>query len=212
MLRPLVSHLPEWITAHLRLWAGLGLLLLSGTAVTWHLGGFEAAPLEPLPTFAAGATITTNEWTIEPLRAWIADTDPTGMPATSGGALLMVELRLGNRTQRSTALFYEALRLANAGPGPDEPWHEAAEPKTLVLLRDPSRGIAIHPGLPARVAAVWDLASASIDQARLYVLNRQFVERRALMGEAGWANAQPLGVLGLAVEDRRRPSAATNEP
>jgi hypothetical protein len=202
--RWLTQHLPDWISEHPRLWSGIGLLLVVGAVATWRLGGFEAAMPRPLPRFGAEATITTNEWRMRPLKAWIAGTDPMGSEAGEGRAFLMVEMWLENRTQRSESLFVEALRLAE----PRKPWRETKDPKTLVLPSDPSRGIAIHPELPARVVAVWALPSAPMDHAEFHVLNREFVERTALIGNAAWARAKPIGLLDLAVEDRRGSAAA----
>lgn len=192
MYRRLAQHLPDWITDHPRLWSGVGVLLVVGAVATWCLGGFEAAPPRPLPRFGAESVITTNEWRMRPLKAWIANGE------SGGGAFLMVEMWLENRTQRSESLFVEALRLAEPG----KPWRETKDPRTLILPSDPSRGIAIHPELPARVVAVWPL-SATMDHAEFHVLNREFVERTALIGNAAWARAQPIGLLDLPVEDRR---------
>ncbi|WP_342239867.1 hypothetical protein [Inquilinus sp. OTU3971] len=172
-------------------------MLVVGAIATWHLGGFETAAPRPLPRFGAESVITTNEWRIRPLKAWIADGDSGG-----DGAFLMVEMWLENRTRRSESLFVEALRLAEPG----KPWRDTEDPKTLVLPSDPSRGIAIHPELPARVVAVWALPSTPMDHAEFHVLNREFVERTALIGNAAWARAKPIGVLALAVEDRREPA------
>lgn len=199
MYRRLAQHLPDWISEHPRLWCGVGLLLIAGAIATWRLGGFEAAAPRPLPRFGAESVITTNEWRIRPLTAWIANGDSGG-----DGAFLMVEMWLENRTQRSESLFVEALRLAEPG----KPWRDAEDPKMLILPSDPSRGIAIHPELPARVIAVWPLPSAPIHRAEFHVLNREFVERTALIGNAAWARAQPIGLLDLAVEDRRGPAPA----
>lgn len=199
MYRRLVPHLPDWISEYPRLWSGVGLLLVIGAIATWRLGGFEAAAPRPLPRFGAESVITTNEWRMRPLKAWIANGDSGG-----DGAFLMVEMWLENRTQRSESLFVEALRLAEPG----KPWRETKDPRTLILPSDPSRGIAIHPELPARVVAVWPLPSAPMDHAEFHVLNREFVERTALIGNAAWGRAQPVGLLDLPVEDRRGPAPA----
>lgn len=177
-------------------------MFLAVAVTTWRLGGFETAAPRPLPRFGADTAITTNEWRMRPLRAWVADTDPMGAEAGEGHSFLMVEMWLENRTRRSESLFREALRLA----APGQSWRDAEDPKTLILPSDPSRSIAIHPDLPARVVAVWTLASAPAAHAEFHVLNRQFVHRNALIGEAAWARPQPVGLLDLAVEDRRAPA------
>ena len=81
---------------------------------------------------------------------------------------------------------------------------------TLILLRDPSFGAIVHPGLPERVAATWDLRAPlpPTTSVRLRVIGREWVERDSLIAGSGWMRDRPVGELTLAVEDRRTPVAA----
>jgi hypothetical protein len=207
---------------HPRLAACGAIIVILASAVTGSLGGFRAAPDSPLPSYTVDATITTNEWRLRPQRAWIGDKDPTGRRAPTGGAILVVELMAENRTDRSSGSIVQALRLLDGprqagqagqtgqtGSGEQaevDPVRQGRTP-TLILLRDPSFGAIVHPGLPERVAATWDLRAPLPPPAsvRLRVIGREWVERDSLIAGSGWMRDRPVGELTLAVEDRRTP-------
>jgi hypothetical protein len=228
----LVAALPDWVVVHPRLAACGAIIAIVASAVTGWRGGFRAAPDTPLPAYAVDATITTNEWRLRPQRAWIGDKDPTGRRAPSGGAILVVELMAENRTDRSSGSIVQALRYLDApgqtrqagqagqaGQGGQagqagsmeqadvDPVRQGRTP-TLILLRDPSFGAIVHPGLPERVAATWDLRAPLAPPAsiRLRVIGREWVERDSLIAGSGWMRDRPVGELTLAVEDRRTPA------
>ena len=220
----LVAALPDWVVVHPRLAACVTVVAIVASAVTGWLGGFRAVPDAPLTAYTVDATITTNEWRLRPQRAWIGDKDPTGRRAPAGGAILVVELMAENRTDRSSGSIVQALRFldrpdsvrqagaAQTGQaGPTEqaevnPTRQGRTP-TLILLRDPSFGAIVHPGLPERVAATWDLRAPlpPTTSVRLRVIGREWVERDSLIAGSGWMRDRPVGELTLAVEDRRTP-------
>lgn len=223
----LVAALPDWVFVHPRLAAcGAVIAIVAGTVTGW-LGGFRAAPDAPLTTYAVDATITTNEWQLRPERAWIGDRDPAGRRAPAGGAILVVELMAENRTDRSSGSIVQALRFldrpdqadpagqvgpaepADVDPAAGDPARQGRTP-TLILLRDPSFGAIVHPGLPERVAATWDLRAPLWPRTsvRLRVIGREWVERDSLIAGSGWMRDRPVGELTLAVEDRRTPAPA----
>jgi hypothetical protein len=217
----LVAALPDWVAVHPRLAACGAIIAIVASAVTGWLGGFRAMPDAPLTTFTVDATITTNEWRLRPQRAWIGDKDPTGRRAPAGGAILVVELMAENRTDRSSGSIVQALRFLdrpdNAGQAGQAEQAEQAEvdptrqgrTPTLILLRDPSFGAIVHPGLPERVAATWDLRTPPPPTSvRLRVIGREWVERDSLIAGSGWMRDRPVGELTLAVQDRRTPAAA----
>jgi hypothetical protein len=217
----LVAALPDWVVVHPRLAACGAIIAIVACAVTGWLGGFRAMPDAPLTTFTVDATITTNEWRLRPHRAWIGDKDPTGRRAPAGGAILVVELMAENRTDRSSGSIVQALRFLdrpdNAGQAGQaeqaevDPTRQGRTP-TLILLRDPSFGAVVHPGLPERVAATWDLRTPQPQSpptsVRLRVIGREWVERDSLIAGSGWMRDRPVGELTLAVEDRRTPVPA----
>jgi hypothetical protein len=218
---PVLAALPDWVVVHPRLAACGAAIAIVASAVTGWLGGFHAVPDAPLTTYTGDTTITTNEWRLRPQRAWIGDKDPTGRRAPAGGAILVVELLAENRTDRSSGSIVQALRFVDrpdqAGQaGPTEqadvvPARQGRTP-TLILLRDPSFGAIVHPGLPERVAATWDLRGPlpPPTSVRLRVIGREWVERDSLIAGSGWMRDRPVGELTLAVEDRRTPVAAAD--
>lgn len=215
LFRPIVAALPDWVVVHPRLAAGGAVIAIVASAVTGWLGGFRAAPDAPLAAYTVDATITTNEWRLRSQRAWIGDKDPTGRRAPAGGAILVVELMAENRTDRSSGSIVQALRFldrpGNAGQAGQAEVDPARQGRTpaLILLRDPSFGAMVHPGLPERVAATWDLRTLPPPaNVRLRVIGREWVERDSLIGGSGWLRDRPVGELILAVEDRRTPVPA----
>jgi hypothetical protein len=217
----LVAALPDWVVVHPRLAASGAVIAIVASAVTGWLGGFRAAPDAPLTAYTVDATITTNEWHLRPQRAWIDDKDPTGRRAPAGGAILVVELMAENRTDRSSGSIVQALRfldrpdssgqVGGAAQAEVDPARRGRTP-TLVLLRDPSFGAIVHPGLPERVAATWDLRAPLTPptSVRLRVIGREWVERDSLIAGSGWMRDRPVGELTLAVEDRRTPVPAAD--
>ena len=154
----LTDFLPEWVTAHPRLMTSLAIVAPLATLGTWQQGGFREVPPAPLPIFEAHASIQTNEWVLQPMRAWVAERDPAGRRAPSGGAIVVVELLAENRTTRSSGSVTQALRLVKEDEEVDVEASASGAMPSLVLLRDPSFGATVHPGLPERIAATWDLA------------------------------------------------------
>lgn len=210
-----VEALPDWIVTHPRAVASMAVIALIAASITAWRGGFRAVPDAPLPAFTAEATITTNEWRLRPLGAWLGDRDPTGRRAPAGGAILVIELMAENRTDRSSGSITQALRFVDArdtarngaaGADQDDPARQGRTP-SLILLRDPSFGAIVHPGLPERVAATWDLpASAPAPAAKsvtVRVIGREWIERDSLIGGSGWMRDRPVGELTLPIEDRR---------
>jgi hypothetical protein len=231
----LAAALPDWVAVHPRLAACGAIVAIVASVITGWLGGFRAAPDKPLPAYTVDATITTNEWHLRPQRAWLGDKDPTGRRAPTGGAILVVELMAENRTDRSSGSIVQALRLLDGSGAASQagqtsqagqagqagsteqadvdPVRQGRTP-SLILLRDPSFGGIVHPGLPERVAATWDLRAPVPPQTsvRLRVIGREWVERDSLIAGSGWLRDRPVGELTLAVEDRRTPVPALNAP
>jgi hypothetical protein len=219
----LVAALPDWVLVHPRLAASGVSIAIVASVVTGWLGGFRAVPDAPLTAYTADATIITNEWRLRPQRAWIADKDPAGRRAPAGGAILVVELMAENRTDRSSGSIAQALRFLDGpdGVGQAGGAGQAAQAAAmeqanvdsvrqgrmpaLILLRDPSFGAIVHPGLPERVAATWDLRAPlpPTTSVRLRVIGREWVERDSLIAGSGWMRDRPVGELTLTVEDRR---------
>jgi hypothetical protein len=202
----LADFLPDWVAAHPRLMTSLVIVAPLATLVTWQQGGFHEVPPAPLPTYAANATIVTNEWTLRPERAWLGERDPTGRRAPPGGAILVLELIAENRTNRSSGSVTQALRLLAADENVnDDSSGGATSMPSLVLLRDPSLGAIVHPGLPERIAATWDWTPpvSTATEARFRVIGREWVERDSLIGGSGWLRGRTVGELVLPIEDRR---------
>ncbi len=174
--------------------------------VTWALGGFEAVPAATLPRPSAGSVITTNQWTLRPLRAWVGESSPAGRKRSDGSKVLILEVDVTSRMPATSNLAGNAFHLSLPGVT----GQSQGEPKLLELLRDPSIGADLHPGMTERIAAVWEVApTAPIPTAvDVTVVNWTFKRQDSLMGSSGWFNPTPIAVVPMPIENRIAPESA----
>jgi hypothetical protein len=72
------------------------------------------------------------------------------------------------------------------------------------LFRDASAAGALHPGLPERLAFLWELAGGAPPPAEVHVEIVGKVHRKdVLTGQMSWLDAAPRAQLTVPVEDRR---------
>ena len=180
--------------SRLKAWAVAGIGTAAAIAVAGVLGAF-AARHEPLPVLAPASRIDTGEWQVRPLKAYVsAEKYVYGTLLKPGGKALVLELEMTNRTAKSTKDYFDLLQLGQATIDP------ATKP-FIALTRDSTMSPELHPGMPERMAYIWQLpdgaaAPASFD---LTVIGKTYKPRDNLYGLPGWFNPAPVGTMTIPV-------------
>lgn len=180
--------------SRLKAWTVAGVGTAAAVAVAGVLGAFEARH-EPLPALAPASRIETGEWLLRPLKAYVTtEKYAYGTLLKPGGKALVLELEMTNRTAKSTKDYFDVLQASRTIVDP------ATKP-FIVLTRDSTMSLELHPGMPERMAYIWQLpdgatAPASFD---LTVIRKTYKARDNLYGLPGWFNPTPIGTMTIPV-------------
>lgn len=186
MLESARSRLKAWIIA------GIGTAAAIGVAGV--MGAFGARH-EPLPVLAPASPIETGQWLLRPLKAYVTEEKNVyGVPLKAGGKALVFEVEMTNRTAKSTKDYFDVLQASQAAIDP------ATKP-FIALTRDSTMSPELHPGMPERMAYIWQLSDVATPPAKLdlTVIRKTYKERDNLYGLPGWFNPAPLGTLTIPV-------------
>lgn len=199
-----------WLKAW-RAWAAALLLAALVASIVWALGGFATATRRDLPTIAAGDRLVTDDWILRPLHASLASANAMGRPAPAGGAFLILEAEVENRTRNSRSDVDTALRwvgpsqAAAASPGSAAASSAAVPADAVILLRDPSFGALLHPGIPERIELSWTVPATTPFAAtqEWLLMGRKWVAKDRLNGGGNWLNRRALARTRFSVDDVR---------
>ena len=184
----------ESARSRLKAWTVAGIGTAAAIAVAGVLGAFGARH-EPLPVLAPASPIDTGEWLLRPLKAYVTvEKYAYGTLLKPGGKALVLELEMTNRTAKSTKDYFDVLQ---ASPATVDP---ATKP-FIVLTRDSTMSPELHPGMPERMAYIWQLPDGATAPASfgLTVIRKTYKPRDNLYGLPGWFNPTPAGTLTIAV-------------
>lgn len=194
-----------WLKAW-RIWTTALLLAVLVASIVWAFGGFAAVTRKDLPTIAAGDRLVTDDWILQPLRSTLASTNAMGRPAPEGAAFLILEAVVENRTRNSRSDVDTAVRwLDPSKDGAAAASRAGTEADSVILLRDPSFGALLHPGLPERIALSWQVPVTTVvaESQQWLLLGRTWVPKDRLNGGGNWLNRRALARAKLAVDDVR---------
>ncbi|KUM26584.1 hypothetical protein AU467_20855 [Mesorhizobium loti] len=180
--------------SRLKAWLVAGFGTAAAIAVAGVMGAFGARH-EPLPILAPASPIETGQWLLRPLKAYSAEgKDLYGVPLKPGAKALVLEVEMTNRTAKSTKDYFDALQANQTAV-------EAATKPFIVLTRDSTLSPELHPGMPERMAYVWQLPDGAAPPANLElsVIRKTYKQRDNLYGLPGWFNPTPVGRLTLPV-------------
>ncbi|TIW36976.1 MAG: hypothetical protein E5V62_04050 [Mesorhizobium sp.] len=195
----------EVARSRLKAWLVAGIGTVAAIGVAGVMGAFGARQ-EPLPVLVPASGIETGQWLLRPLKAYSTEGEnPYGVPLKPGAKALVLELEMTNRTAKSTKDYFDLLQAAQA----------TVDPTTrpfIVLTRDSTLSPELHPGMPERMAYVWQLPDGAAPPASLdlTVIRKTYKQRDNLYGLPGWFNPAPVGTLKLPVGSG--PSAADIRP
>lgn len=184
----------ESARSRLKAWTLAGIGTAAAIAVAGVLGAFGARH-EPLPVLAPASQIDIGEWLLRPLKAYVtAEKYAYGTLLKPGGKALVLEVEMTNRTAKSTKDYFDVLQ---AGPTVVDP---ATKP-FIVLTRDSTMSPGLHPGMPERMAYIWQLPDGAAVPASfdLTVIRKTYKPRDNLYGLPGWFNPTPAGTLTIPV-------------
>jgi len=180
--------------SRLKAWVVAGIGTAAAIAVAGLLGAFEARH-HALAALAPSSQVDTGEWLVRPLKAYVsAEKYVYGTLLKPGGKALVLELEMTNRTAKSTKDYFELLQV---GPTTVDP---ATKP-FIVLTRDSTMTPELHPGMPERMAYIWQLPDGAAPPANfgLTVIRKTYKPRDNLYGLPGWFNPAPVGTMTVPV-------------
>ncbi|CAN7411326.1 hypothetical protein [Mesorhizobium sp. LjNodule214] len=184
----------ENASSRLKAWLAAGIGTAAALALAGVLGAFGARH-EPMQLLAPTGRIETGQWLLRPLRAYTAEGENLyGAPLKPGAKALVFEVEMTNRTAKSSKDYFDVLQASQATVDP------SSKP-FIVLTRDSTLSPELHPGMPERMAYIWELPSGSAPPASLdlTVIRKTYKQRDNLYGLPGWFNPAPAGTLTLPV-------------
>jgi hypothetical protein len=188
-------------------WQAVFFLALVAIVLTALLGGFRQAAPKVVPTYAAGARVSSKALAVQPLQAWLSSRNPQGYAdANTHEDFLVLEANVENLTRLSNNWYL----------GSDLRWltnkddQTGTKPSIIYLADDNSLFESLQPHLPTRVLLTWKIppGHAVSEPMRWGLLGRKFVEKTFLTTESGWLPDGAVATLKLPVTDRRAPAAA----
>ncbi|RWA74980.1 MAG: hypothetical protein EOQ28_10260 [Mesorhizobium sp.] len=180
--------------SRLKAWLVAGIGTAAAIAAAGVMGAFGARH-EPMPVLAPASRIETGQWLLRPLKAYSAEGENLyGVPLKPGAKALVLELEMTNRTAKSTKDYFDVLQANQATIDP------ATKP-FIALTRDSTLSPELHPGMPEKVAYIWQLPDGATLPAKLEltVIRKTYKQRDNLYGLPGWFNPAPVGRLTLPV-------------
>lgn len=176
-----------------RLAAGIGGL---GAAASTGYAVYEARHPETTPVIERGRAVEAGRWLVTLVSAKTAETTPDGRKPLKGGAVVLLELDLENRTAESSSLHQDIVTLLDAPPGVE------ARP-TIYLKRDAAFAGALQPRLRETVVAAWTYPEGAPRPAEIRVAVRgwTFKPKDNLYAAPGWFNPKVVGEARLPVPE-----------
>jgi hypothetical protein len=155
----------------------LGLVLV-GVGVVGLTGGLRTAPAPPptpLPTLAVNDVIDAGPWKLSVTNAAAVTDLGAYKPRKEGDWLLAVAVRIEVTGPDSES----GAMLGNVATLPDFADLVDAEPMAVALVRDGSRLEFIHPGLPERVAFIFEVRAGTPVPASVVVVLRGWTAEKS---------------------------------
>lgn len=167
------------------------------------LGGFNEVPVEKLPVIELGAAQPGNEITTTITRVYLSETRPvTGYDLDEGQVAVVVEGTALNTTDRSSVLAPRLVRVLLDGViDPDEDTEPSA-----IELRNGGGIEFVQPGLPTRMAWVWEVPADSVaegDRIVVGVFERYKIEYDPVFGDTAYSDVVPVARIITTIEGSR---------
>jgi hypothetical protein len=187
--------------------AGVCLLVIV-VSVVGLAGGLDRVPAGEPPVVAPDELNAGEPWNVTvDAAALAADLEPAVLQEDGYWLAVIADVEI--TADESRRDVDEILCVRDVAGLAREPFESIACPDALPaddirLLRDGSTVGALHPGLPERVAFLWELAADAEPPAEVQVEIIGKTQRRdSLTGRLQWLDEAPRARLTVPVEDRR---------
>jgi hypothetical protein len=187
--------------------AGLCLLAIVGS-VLGLTGGLDRLPPEEPPVVAVDQLNAGEPWNVTVDGAALAaDLEPAVLQEDGYWLAVIAEVEITDDESRRDVDEILCVRdVAGLALEPAESvgCPDAVPANDVRLVRDGSALPTLHPGLPERVAYLWELAAGAEPPAevRVEIVGETYRES-SLTGRMEWLDEQPRAQLTVPVEDRR---------
>lgn len=175
---------------------GCSALLL---AVSAAFGGLADAAADPVPALAPGTEIAAAPVLVRVENAVLVDElAEASLPAENGVRYLVVAVTAENTHSGPLASLPEVglpgtLRVTGAGLDGD------ADPVRVVRLDDGTLDPVLQPGVPARVAVVWQINDDPLDTVTVHLRSRSYAAGGFVTAGGRFEKASTVATVELAV-------------
>lgn len=165
----------------------------AAATVSFALSVYEAAHPQPLREVGANEPVDTGQWIVTLLEARIDDVAPNGRTPAEPKKFLSVGFDLNNRSAATSAAFSNLLMLDSVIQGAAGPEFYSARDRRMIA--------GLHPDMPERIMAVWELSAAQSPPAtvRLLIGSQIYKRRDNFYGASNWLDRDPIAVANLPV-------------
>jgi hypothetical protein len=178
-------------------------------AVAGLAGALDEVPAEELPTVAVAELNEGEPWNVTVVNSVLAaDLEPAVLQEDGYWLAVIAEVEI-TADESWTGGLHDALYVTDVEGMVRERVAGGLFPGAIIaddirLVRDGSAAGALHPGLPERLAFLWELDRDTPPPAevRVVITGKELVES-TLTGYLEWLRDAPRAQLTLPIEDRR---------
>jgi hypothetical protein len=190
-------------------------VLLLATGVAGLAGGFDPVPAEELPVVAADEVFESEPWNVTVDQAVLAaDLDPAELYEDGYWLAVVADVEITTDESWDRG-FAEILYVTGVDGMAREHQDSRLFPGAILaddirLVRDGSAVGALHPGLPERVAFLWELVIDTPPPAEVHIeITGRTYRESTLTGQMEWLDEEPRAQLTVPVQDRREEGEET---
>ncbi|MDW5323934.1 hypothetical protein [Plantactinospora sp. KLBMP9567] len=177
-------------------WLGLG-TGVAGLAASGLFGGLETVAKPEVPTVAVGKAVDGGPWSVTVTGGRLVGKLPT-LYLRDGKRWFTVLATIENTADESRADFDDAIRLSGVAGIAEE------RPSQVLLVRDGSKPTYLNPGLPERLAFLWEQDDSTPAPKSVKVQVWGTTRRLDTIGDTWeWLDPERRAEVEVPVQDRR---------
>ncbi|MEN3608249.1 hypothetical protein AAH979_01750 [Plantactinospora sp. ZYX-F-223] len=177
-------------------WLGLG-TGVAGLAASGLFGGLETVAKPEVPTVAVGKAVDGGPWSVTVTGSRLVGKLPT-LYLRDGKRWFTVLATIENTADESRTDFDDAIRLSGVAGIAEE------RPSQVRLVRDGSKPTYLNPGLPERLAFLWEQDDSTPVPTSVKVQVWGTTRRLDTIGDTWeWLDPERRAEVEVPVQDRR---------